>query len=504
MKLDNRSLAILATSLFLSLTFIDESGVAVTLPAIRSELNLSEFDLQWVMNSFFISLAVFVLAAGRLSDMFGHRKIFMIGLAGFVIGSVGAGVAPDLAILVASRVVQGIGASLMLATYAVLLGRVFPPNKLGFALGASASIAAFFLAAGPFIGGLLAHSLSWRAIFWLNVPLSFVVWLAMSRAVPKDAIVRTRQTFDYYGFFTFVVGFGSMIIVLMQSSQWGLHSTPVVTGLVLASVTLVLFVFIELRTAEPMADLRLFKRRDFLAANIILLTAQVNVMAIAFWAIWLQISLGLSPLLAGVLLLPSGVPILYMARAAGRWADAKGVRSPIRCGALLCLASAVWMAYFVPFNSYTLSLPGMLLYGIGAPLVISPGIKAVLMSVPPQKGGVASGTLNTMRNLGAALCFGVVGSVISVVEHQFFSSNTVAMDLSVHIGNKLDAMHVLSFAQMQTDPTKRNLFTALAQDGYAKSLGWGMWAVALFAALGSLFAWGGLSASNGLSVLQKK
>lgn len=496
MKFDNKSLAILATSLFLSLTFIDESGVAVTLPAIQSDLKLSEFDLQWVMNSFFMSLAVFVLSAGRLSDMFGHRKIFMLGLAGFVIGSVGAGVAPDLAILVASRTVQGVGASLMLATYAVLLGRVFPVNKLGFALGASASIAAFFLAAGPFIGGFLVDILSWRAIFLLNVPLSFVVWLAMSMAVPKDATVRTRQTFDYYGFFTFVVGFGSMIMILMQSSQWGLDSTRIVTGLMFAGVTLALFVFIELRTDEPMADLRLFEHRDFLSANIILLTTQVSVMAIAFWAIWLQISLGLSPLLAGVLLLPTGVPILYMARVAGRWADAKGTRSPIRCGALLCLASAVWMACSIPFNSYTLSLPGMLLYGLGAPLVISPAIKTVLVSAPPHKGGAASGTLNTMRNLGAVLCFGVVGLVISVVEHRFFSSSTVTTDLAIHVGNKLDAIHVLSFAQMQPEPANRNFFTSLARNGYAESLRWGMWAVAFFAALGSLFAWGGLSAST--------
>jgi EmrB/QacA subfamily drug resistance transporter len=497
MKLDNRSLAILATSLFLSLTFIDESGVAVTLPAMGSELNLSEFGLQWVMNSFFIALAVFVLAAGRLSDMVGHRKIFMLGLVGFLIGSVGAALSQNLEILVVSRAVQGIGASLMLATYAVLLGRVFPASELGFALGASASIAAFFLAAGPFIGGFLAHALSWRAIFWLNVPLSFVVWLAMVKAVPQDIVERARQTFDYYGFFTFVVGFGSIIIVLMQSSQWGLSSTPVITGLMFAFLALVLFVVIELRTAQPMADLRLFKCRDFLSANVILLTAQVNVMAIAFWAIWLQVSLGFSALQAGILLLPTGVPILYMARAAGRWADAEGARAPIRWGALLCLASAVWMACFVPFNSYTLSLPGMLLYGIGAPLVISPAIKAVLMSVPPQKGGVASGTLNTMRNLGAALCFGVVGLVISIVEHQFFSSNTdIAAALAANLGSKLDALHVLSFAQLQTDPTNRSLFTDLAQNGYAKSLGWGMWAVALFSSLGSLFAWSGLSSTN--------
>ncbi|KAF3996405.1 MFS family permease [Glaciimonas immobilis] len=379
----------------------------------------------------------------------------------------------------------------MFATYAVLLGRVFPSNEQGYALGTSAAIAAFFLAAGPFIGGVLAEYLSWRVIFWMNVPISFFVWRAVLRAIPADNAVELTvdQHFDYMGFFTFLFGFGTLVITLMQSQIWGWNSPYTIYGALLAIVLLIVFVVTELTVRQPLVDLRLFKKLDYLCANVVLLTAQVSVMVIAFWAIWLQVSMSYTPLEAGLRLLPTGLPIIYMGRFAGKWADSSGVGAPIKLGCGLCLLSAIWMSVTIPMNNYALSLVGMLLYGVGAPLVISPGIKAVLIAVPGHMAGMASGTLNTMRNLGAALCFAVVGTAVSAAQRFYFNASN---DLSANYANLLPQMDSSFLLKMATTPGMDNsemvMLRSAAANGYAYALGWGMWTVVAFAAVGFFFA----------------
>jgi hypothetical protein len=258
-------------------------------------------------------------------------------------------------------------------------------------------------------------------------------------------------------------------------------------------VGLAVFGAVQLRHRQPLADLRLFRIPAFLSANVVLLTSQVCVMAVTFWALWLQLSLGLDPLRAGLLLLPSGLPILVMGRIGGRWADRAGAHEPIRVGAFLCLLSTVWMAVTLPRNDYLLSVAGMLLYGIGAPLVISPAIKTVLLSVPPVQAGGASGMLNTMRQLGAALCFGGVGAVVNSVEHSGLRELWASLPVAAgQVPAGFDTFQALAAARTQADPALAAQLIERVQGVNGRASGAGMWVAAAFATLGLAFALLGL------------
>jgi len=432
MNINKKSLLILAMSLFLSMIFIDEAAVAVTLPQIQRSFDLSLVGTQWVMNAMFLPIAVLVLFGGKLSDHIGYRKTFVIGLYVFLVASVVCTFSSTGSMLIAGRALQGVGASLLLATYAVLISMVFPNEERGIALGTCASYAAVFLAIGPFLGGWIAHYLNWRWVFALNFPLVPVILALVYKSIPRDLLLeKTKQRFDALGLLFFLVGFSGLVFSLMQAVVYGWDSTVIKYTLLASLVCLVMFMFIELKVDAPLADLRLFKNRTFLSGNIILLCTQVIVMCLTYWAIWLQKSLGFSALMAGVGLLPAGLPILIMGRVGGRWLDQYGPRKPILLGSIILCASMLLLALTASMNHYWLAMIGFLGYGIGAPLIISPAIAAVLNSVPDEKKGMAAGMLNTMRQLGAALCFAVIGAVITNYIH-IYSSNVDSVDPQIY------------------------------------------------------------------------
>jgi EmrB/QacA subfamily drug resistance transporter len=408
-----KKLVLIAISIFLSIVFIDETGVAVTLPQIQHQFAMSNSALQWVMNGFFLPLSVLVLFGGKISDHLGCKKVFNIGMGIFIIASLLCGFSQSGTMIIVARILQGIGGSLLLATYAVLIGAVFPGNERGVALGTCAAVASVFLATGPFIGGFLAHYLSWRVIFYINLPLGLLCLYFIDKAIPKDSQFDTQDDFDFVGLGLFLVGFTALVFALMQALDYGWTSNIIISLLVASVILLPLFVWHQLKNRNPLADLRLFKIGNFTSANIILLCTQVVVMSITYWAIWLQTSLNFSPLLAGIALLPAGLPILVTARIGGQWLDKYGPRLPIGLGSVIVLFGMVWLAAVASQQNYWWSFWGFLAYGIGAPLIISPCIATVMGSVAPEKRGMASGMLNTMRQLGAALCFAIVGVVIN-------------------------------------------------------------------------------------------
>lgn len=358
------------------------------------------------------------------------------------------GVAGNVDMLIVGRALQGFSAALMLSTYAVLIAFTFPPERHGVALGTCAAVAAVFLALGPFIGGMFSYYLSWRWIFLINIPFGIASLFFLFRAVEKDKPQHGHR-FDWSGLVLYILGFGLLVFVLMQSILWGWHN-KLTQGLLLLSV-IVLFVFYkkEKQTNDPLLDFNLFKIKRFLAGVLILLATQVVVMSLTYWAIWLQQSLHLSVLMAGVGLLPAGLPILVMARVGGHWLDRSGPFKPIATGSVVVLAGMLWLALTAHYDSYWLAFVGFLLYGLGAPLIISPAIAVSLGSAPDSQKGAAAGVMNTMRQTGAALCFAIVGVAIS---HAY-----------------------------------------LQHANYTQAFIIGMWVVVIFAAISVLAAWFGLA-----------
>lgn len=417
-RLNQKKLILIAISIFLSMIFIDETGISVTLPIMQSNLSMSALETQWVMNGMFLSLAVLVLFGGKLSDHIGHRKTFSIGMFIFLGASLMCALSYNTYEIIIGRVFQGIGASLLLATYAVLIAFVFPENERGNALGTCASVASIFLATGPFIGGAFAHYLNWRYIFWINIPIGLLSLLFVYLSIGKDTIAPTRDKFDITGLLFFVLGFSGLIFSLMQASDYGWTNPLTLSLFICSAILLPFFVYNQSKKSNPLADITLFKNKTFLAGNIILLCTQIVVMSLTYWAIWLQQSLGFSVLKAGIALLPAGIPILFTAKIGGMLLDRKGPKLPITTGCVIVLFGMIWLATTAHYQSYGLAFVGFLSYAIGAPLIISPAIGVVLSSVEASHRGMAAGILNTMRQLGATLCFAIVGVVITNVNQE--------------------------------------------------------------------------------------
>jgi EmrB/QacA subfamily drug resistance transporter len=416
--INSKGLLILAMSLFLSMVFIDEAAVAVTLPQIQQSFHLSLVEIQWVMNAMFLPIAVLVLFGGKISDHIGHRKTFVIGMYIFLFASVLCTFSSSGLMLIIGRALQGVGASLLLATYAVLISTQFSNEERGLALGTCASYAAIFLAVGPFLGGWISHVLNWRWVFALNFPLAPIILMLVYKSTPADILsADKKERFDTSGLLLFLLGFSGLVFSLMQAVIYGWESNIIKLTLASSFICLFIFTFVELKVESPLADLRLFKNKTFLSGNMILLCTQLVVMCLTYWAIWLQKSLGLSSVMAGVALLPAGLPILIMGKIGGKWLDQYGPRKPILLGSIILCLSMLILALTANMNNYWLAMLGFLGYGIGAPLIISPGIATVLNSVSDEKKGMAAGMLNTMRQLGAALCFAIVGVVITNYVH---------------------------------------------------------------------------------------
>jgi len=452
-----KHLILIAVSLFLCMIFIDEASVAVTLPHIQATFHLTSVQTQWVMNAMFLPIAVLVLFGGKLADHIGTRRTFTIGMLVFWLASILCVFSNSGEMLIIGRALQGIGISFALATYAVLILQVFPQSESGTALGTCASYGAMFLAIGPLLGGALADYLNWRWVFALNIPLGPVILWMVYKCISKDIVAKEQVPFDIQGLLLFLIGFTLIIYALMQAVVLG-WSNPMTIGLLgLGVILFVMFILSSLKRNFPLANLRLFKNRTFLSGTVILLCTQIIVMCLTYWAIWLQKSLGLSALVAGFALLPAGLPILLMGKIGGKWLDKFGPRKPILLGTVITFIGMIILASTAQLHSYWFALIGFLGYGIGAPLIISPSIAAVLGSVKPEHIGMASGILNTMRQLGAALCFAIVGVVITNIY------NSKAYVQHFHHGNL-----------------------------YSIAFSYGMMTASIFAFISLIFAWKGL------------
>ncbi|MDP1574663.1 MAG: MFS transporter [Coxiellaceae bacterium] len=411
-----RNLLLIALSASTMMVFLDESAVGVTLPSIQHDIGLSSLGMQWVMNSFLLLLAIFVLAGGRMADYVGHRKVFLLGMTIFLISSLFCGIAETQGVLISARAFQGLGASLLVPTSMTIINMYFPFNERGTAMGTVVGFSSLFMAAGPFIGGFFAQDLSWRLIFLFNIPLAIISIAFVLTAITHDIPPHAHCRFDKKGLSAFAIALSALIIGLTSVTNLGWTSPLTISLFLIALIGFILFAWIEIKTQWPLINFYLFRNKAFLAGNIILFCGQQSVISMIFWAIWLQKSLGLSPLIAGLALLPTTGPIIIFARMGGVWLDRYGPRLPIILGTGLIMIGTFWIALMALENSYLWILFGLLCCGVGTPLIMPTAITTVISSAPQDQHGMAAGTLNTLRQVGAALGLAVIGTVINSYE----------------------------------------------------------------------------------------
>ena len=411
----------------LSMILIDQTVVSVALPTIQRDLDMTTVGLQWIVNAYLLTLAAFVALGGRIGDLIGNARAFRLGALVFVGASAACGFAQSEAWIIAARAVQGLGAALMTPATGAFVANAFSPRERGRAMGIYAGVSMAFLALGPLIGGLLTEGVSWRAVFFVNLPVGLAMLVAAHVTLP-DTPPRPGKV-DWGGAPLLVLGLGSLVLGLMQSRPWG-WASPAVIGLLGASAVLLpLTVWWELRQREPLVQLRLFGNRNFCADNLVLAGVQFALTGVAvFGALWVQNVLGFSPIVAGLSLLPLTLPVLAIAPRAGALYDRIGPQAPVTIGAALVAGALLWAALVLHHRDYGWLVPGYVVMGIGLGVMMTPANADAMNAVLPDMRSQASGVLQTIRMIGATIGVAVMGTVVAngqnrriadVVEHRF-------------------------------------------------------------------------------------
>jgi EmrB/QacA subfamily drug resistance transporter len=396
----------------LFMLMLDNTVVNVALPSIERDLGASLSSLEWTVNGYTLAFAVLLATGGRLGDIFGRRLTFLIGVTLFSLSSATAGLAPDTMSLVISRVVQGVGGALMMPATLSIVTNAFPPKQRGMAIGTWAGVSALALAIGPVLGGFLTEDVSWRAIFFINLPVGVGAVMATLFAVRESRDDTVGREVDYLGVATLTASLTALVLALIEGNSWGWSSTSILALFTGSVVLMAAFVLVELRVKAPMVEFKLFASRNFVGSNVIALIVTFAMMAQFFFlALYMQNMLGYSPLQAGVRFLPATLMIVAIAPLAGRLTDRIGARIPIAVGLSLVSVAMFWLTTIDTATTYGDLLPSFVLMGAGMALVMSPMSTAAMNAVADIKAGIASGILSMNRMIGGTLGVAVIGAV---------------------------------------------------------------------------------------------
>ncbi|NGX33680.1 MAG: Multidrug resistance protein Stp [Candidatus Anoxychlamydiales bacterium] len=405
----------------IALIFTDQSILPVAIPTIQRDFGATSFLSQWMINSYLLSMAVFILAAGRLSDIVGFRRIFLLGLTIFLFASLFCAIALNSIWLITFRFIQGIGAAFMIpSSYNILLD-LFPANRRGLIVGINTAVGSFFLSLAPYIGGLFTQYLSWRWVFWINIPICFIGQVFGILAIGKPDV--SKEKFDFKGFFLFAISIICIILAFMQAKNWGFTSPGIILLFIFAIVFFWFFLVVTKKAKHPFLDFSLFKNKIFSVVSLVIFLELFATGATIFWAIYFQYIWGFSPSKAGFAMLISAIPIIFMAPIGGMLMDKYSVKVPMVIGLFLTLFSFVWFISFFHTGSILILLPSLLTLGWGLTFSLTPAIAAGITSVPNKTRGMATGIFGTLRNAGRSIGFAVAGAILLNVEHIFLSKD---------------------------------------------------------------------------------
>jgi EmrB/QacA subfamily drug resistance transporter len=400
----------------LFMVMLDNTVVNVALPSIQRDFNASISSLEWTVNAYTLVFAVLLVTGGRLGDIFGRVRMFLFGVVVFALSSAAIGLAPDDTWLVAGRALQGVGAAFMMPGTLSIISNAFPPAERGKAIGTWAGVSAIALALGPLLGGWLTEDVSWRAIFFLNLPVAVGAIAVTLFAAHESRDETVSRTVDIPGIAALTIGLTALVLALVEGNAWGWGSPGILALLAAAAAALVAFVAIERRSPAPIVDFDFFRSRSFVGANIVAFAVSFSMLAVFFFlTLYMQNILGYSPLEAGVRFLPSTLIIIVAGPVAGRLTDRIGPRPLITAGMVLVTISLLWQSRLQVDSSYLFLLPAFMILGVGMGLVMSPMSTAAMNAVDRTKAGVASGTLSMSRMVGGTFGVAVLGALIATV-----------------------------------------------------------------------------------------
>ncbi|MGH3317859.1 MAG: MFS transporter [Nocardioidaceae bacterium] len=394
-----------ATVLGTGIAFLDATVVNIALPAIGRELDTDLAGLQWTVNGYTLTLASFILLGGSLGDRFGRRRMFVFGVVWFAVASLLCGIAPNVETLVAARALQGIGGALLTPGSLAILQASFVEEDRGRVIGAWSGLSGVAGAVGPFLGGWLVETATWRLVFLINVPLAALVVVVCLRHVPESIDPMAPRRFDFTGSALCAIGLAGLTYGLIAWGESGTATLPALLTLAGGLGALVLFVLVERSSDHPMMPLDVFDSPVFRAVNLVTFAVYAALGGLFFMlVITLQVVAGFSPMLAGTALLPVTAIMLALSSWAGGFGQRVGPRLPMTVGPLVAAAGMLLLSRIGPGASYVVDvLPGVVVFGLGLSLTVAPLTATVLSSASQRHAGVASGVNNAIARSAGLL-----------------------------------------------------------------------------------------------------
>jgi EmrB/QacA subfamily drug resistance transporter len=394
---------------------LNSASLIIILPTLQSDLHTDLINILWVMLAYVLASAVLLLSVGRLADLIGNKRIYLLGYLIFGLGSTLCALATNVWVLVAARFVQGIGGALLMANTSAIITHTFPKKELGRALGVASATFSVGTTLGPIVGGVLTDAINWHWAFWFNVPLAAIGLVLAALFLHSEVGARQsvqREQFDWIGAVLLAISLSALLYFVSLGPLYGWGSTRMLGMLALFIVTAALFIMRQLAAPQPLLHLRLFQNRLFTMANLSAALASMGMIAVLFlMPFYLEDVLHYSLFLSAVLLTPYPVTMLIVAPISGWLSDRLGSRTLGTIGMALSALSLLWMSSLTIHSSYGDVAVRLVVLGLGMGLFQSPNNSAVMSSAPSTRRGIASAVLGTMRNLGTMLGIGITGAV---------------------------------------------------------------------------------------------
>jgi EmrB/QacA subfamily drug resistance transporter len=435
-----RQWTLTATILGSSLTFVDATVVNVALPALQAELHATITDVQWVIEAYALFLGGLILVGGAIGDQFGRKRTFLAGVILFTIASIACGLAGSTRALIAARAVQGIGAAFLVPASLAILSATFEGADRGRAIGTWSGFSAMTSAIGPIAGGWLIEHVSWRAVFFLNVPLAAIVIAVSARFMSESRDASRSSRIDWTGAGLAVVGLGSVVFALLEWPLAGASRPLVFAMMGCGAVSLAVLVVVERRVPEPILPLGLFRSRTFTLANLLTLFLY-GALATVFWLVPLNLIQvqHYSATGAGAALLPFPVLMFLLSRWSGGLTASVGSRLPLTVGPIVAAVGlALYARSGIGGSYWTTFFPAALVLGLGMAIVVAPLTTTVMTAVEAQHAGVASGVNNAVARVAGLIAIAVFGIVL-------------VRSFDVRVGAALDRLQLPAAARAAVD-----------------------------------------------------
>jgi len=421
------------------MAFIDGTAVNVALPALQRSLQATVIDVQWVVESYSLLLSALLLMGGSLGDHYGRRRIFIVGVAIFALASAWCGLATSVRELIFARAMQGAGGALLVPGSLAIISASFRDEDRGRAIGTWSGFTAITTAIGPVLGGWLIEHVSWRAVFFINLPLAAIVLLISVSQVPESRDQKQKKQLDWLGAMLTTIGLGSIIYGLIESSRLHFGHPVVLTALVTGSFFLIVFLIVEARVKNPMLPLALFRSRDFTGANLLTLFLYSALGGALFFLPLNLIQVqGYTATAAGAALLPFILIMFFLSRWSGGLVERYGSRLPLVFGPII--AAVGFVLFTVPgigAHYWSKFFPAVAMLGLGMAVSVAPLTTTVMNAVPRNRVGIASGINNAVSRVAGLLAVAVFGIVMVNVFNRSLDLRLSNLDLPASVQSSL-------------------------------------------------------------------